>query len=378
MKLDLSPGAGEKTKGSFWSLSFLDSYLWPMQQEFKLTEYSKGGGCGCKIAPSVLEQIVRTENKFPFEKLLVGNDSNDDAAVYQVNEETAIISTTDFFMPIVDDAFDFGRIAAANSISDIYAMGGTPMMAIAILGWPIDRLPVEVAQKVLEGARVICKEVNIPLAGGHSIDSQDPIFGLAVTGSTALKNLKKNNTAQAGDFLFLTKAIGVGIVSTSVKRKLIKEEHYKALVKQLTTVNTIGEALGKIEGVHAMTDVTGFGLLGHLTEMAEGSGVSAELQYASFKRVPGVEEYIQKKTIPGATARNWNSYRNNVEVGKAIDEAEAKLLLPDPQTNGGLLIAVSEDSVEEVTKVMKENNLQDFIDPIGRCVEKRDKVIYVI
>ena len=236
-----------------------------MQEEFKLTEYSKGGGCGCKIAPSVLEQIVRTENKFSFQNLLVGNDSNDDAAVYQINGDMAIISTTDFFMPIVDDAFDYGRIAAANSISDIYAMGGTPMMAIAILGWPIDKLPVPVAQRVLEGARAICKEVNIPLAGGHTIDSNDPIFGLAVTGSSTLKNLKKNNTAQAGDLLFLTKPIGVGIESTAVKRKLLKEEHYKNLVQQLTTINKVGEALGKIDGVHAMTDVTGFGLLGHLT-----------------------------------------------------------------------------------------------------------------
>lgn len=348
-----------------------------MQEEFKLTEYSKGGGCGCKIAPSVLEQIVRTENKFPFQSLLVGNDSNDDAAVYQINGDTAIISTTDFFMPIVDDAFDFGRIAAANSISDIYAMGGKPMMAIAILGWPVDKLPVQVAQRVLEGARAICKEVNIPLAGGHSIDSNDPIFGLAVTGSTNLKNLKKNNTAQDGDLLFLTKPIGVGIVSTSVKRKLIKEEHYKTLVQQLTTVNKIGEALGKINGVHAMTDVTGFGLLGHLTEMAEGSGVSAELNYSSIKRIAGVEEYIQLKTIPGATARNWSSYNNKVQIENGTNEAEAKLLLPDPQTNGGLLIAVAEDVIDEVKTIFTANNLQKFIEPIGKCVNKREKVIYV-
>jgi selenide,water dikinase len=296
-----------------------------MQKEFKLTEYSKGGGCGCKIAPSVLQQIVHTENKFPFQNLLVGNDSNDDAAVYQINGDTAIISTTDFFMPIVDDAFDFGRIAAANSISDIYAMGGTPMMAIAILGWPIDKLPVTEAKKVLEGARATCQEVNIPLAGGHTIDSNDPIFGLAVTGSASLKNLKRNNTAKAGDLLFLTKPIGVGIVSTSIKRKLIKEEHYKNLVQQLTTVNKIGEALGRFEGVHAMTDVTGFGLLGHLTEMAEGSRLSVELNYSSIKRIAGVEEYIQLKTIPGASARNWNSYSNKIEFENNIDEVEAKL-----------------------------------------------------
>ncbi|MBO9683641.1 MAG: selenide, water dikinase SelD [Flavisolibacter sp.] len=348
-----------------------------MQGQFKLTEYSKGGGCGCKIAPSALQQIVHTENKFPFQNLLVGNDSNDDAAVYQIDGETAIISTTDFFMPIVDDAFDFGRIAAANSISDIYAMGGTPMMAIAILGWPIDKLPVNEAQKVLEGARAVCKEVNIPLAGGHTIDSNDPIFGLAVTGSVSLKNLKKNNTAQAGDLLFLTKPIGVGIVSTSVKRKLIKEEHYKNLVQQLTTVNKIGEALGKLEGVHAMTDVTGFGLLGHLTEMAEGSGLSAELNYSSIKRMNGVEEYIQLKTIPGATARNWNSYSNKIEFEKSIDETEAKLLLSDPQTNGGLLIAVDEKAVDEVKEIFEANDLSSFLKPIGRCVERKDKTILI-
>jgi selenide, water dikinase len=348
-----------------------------MQEEFKLTEYSKGGGCGCKIAPSVLEQIVRTESKIHFQNLLVGNDSNDDAAVYQINNDTAIISTTDFFMPIVDDAFDFGRIAAANSISDIYAMGGTPMMAIAILGWPIDKLPVDVAQKVLEGARAICEEVNIPLAGGHTIDSQDPIFGLAVTGSIASKNLKKNNSAQVGDLLFLTKPIGVGVVSTSVKRKLIKPEHYKKLVQQLTTVNKIGEALGKINGVHAMTDVTGFGLLGHLTEMAEGSGISAELYYSSVKRFAGVEEYIQLKTIPGATARNWNSYSNKIQFENGVDETEAKLLLPDPQTNGGLLIAVDEKAVDEVKEIFTSNDLQSFLKPIGRCIAKREKAIYV-
>jgi len=348
-----------------------------MKEEFKLTEYSKGGGCGCKIAPSVLEQIVRTENKLPFQNLLVGNDSNDDAAVYQINAETAIISTTDFFMPIVDDAFDFGRIAAANSISDIYAMGGTPMMAIAILGWPIDKLPAAVAQKVLEGARAICKEINIPLAGGHTIDSSDPIFGLAVTGSINLKYLKKNNTARSGDLLFLTKPIGAGIEATAVKRKLLKEEHYSNLVRQLTTINKIGEALAKIDGVHAMTDVTGFGLLGHLTEMAEGSGVSAELKYASIKRIEGVEEYIQQKAIPGATGRNWNSYNNRVKLENDVDETEAKLLLQDPQTNGGLLIAVDTKAVDEVKEIFAMHNLQEFAEPIGQCVAKREKAIYV-
>jgi selenide, water dikinase len=348
-----------------------------MTEQFKLTEYSKGGGCGCKIAPSVLQEIVGTKGTFPFQNLLVGNDSNDDAAVYQINEDSAIISTTDFFMPIVDDPYDFGRIAAANSISDIYAMGGTPMMAIAILGWPIDKLPAAVAQKVLEGARAICQEVNVPLAGGHTIDSNDPIFGLAVTGSVLLKHIKRNNTARVGDVLFLTKPIGVGIESTAIKRKLLSQDHYSILVDQLTTVNKIGEALGKIVGVHAMTDVTGFGLLGHLTEMAEGSGVSAQLKYDSIKKMPGLEQYIKQKTIPGATARNWNSYNNKIQFENGVDEAEARLLLPDPQTNGGLLIAVDKNAIDEVNQTFAKYNLQTFSEPIGQCINKGEKVIYV-
>src|SRR5688572_7384767 len=241
-----------------------------MTETIRLTQYSHGAGCGCKIAPKVLDEILKTNLIFPDnERLLVGNHSKDDAAVYELDNEKALILTTDFFTPIVDDAYDFGRIAAANSISDIYAMGGTPLMAIAILGWPIEKLPVEEAQKMLEGARAICKEANIPLAGGHTIDSNDPIFGLAVTGQAALNHLKKNNTAKEGDVLFLTKPIGVGVLSTALKRGLLKDEHYESLLQQMTKLNQIGEAFGKIEGVHAMTDVTGFGLLGHLIEMAE-------------------------------------------------------------------------------------------------------------
>lgn len=349
-----------------------------MHTEYKLTEYSKGGGCGCKIAPSVLQQIVQTNHTFSFDQLLVGNDSNDDAAVYLLENDTAIISTTDFFMPIVDDAFDFGRIAAANSISDIYAMGGKPLMAIAILGWPIEKLPAFVAQKVLEGARAICSEVSIPLAGGHTIDSNDPIFGLAVTGSVSTQHLKKNNTARPGDLLFLTKPLGVGIVSTAVKRKLLKDEHYHVLIQQLTRVNKIGEALGKINGVHAMTDVTGFGLLGHLTEMAEGSGFSTEVHFSAIKTIAGVKEYIQLKTIPGATARNWKSYCEKIEISDAVNQADAITLLPDPQTNGGLLISVAPASVEEVHTVFNEYGLQAFLTPIGTIVHKREKVVYVL
>lgn len=346
-------------------------------EKIKLTQFSKGGGCGCKIAPSVLQQILSTQNKVSFENLLVGNESNDDAAVYQINNDTAIISTTDFFLPIVDDAYDFGRIAAANSISDVYAMGGTPMMANAILGWPIEKIPVEVAQQVLEGARSICKEANIPLAGGHSIDSNDPVFGLSVTGQAATKNLKRNNTARKDDILFLTKPIGVGILSTALKKDVLLPQHYDALIQQMTTLNKIGEALGKIEGVHAMTDVTGFGLLGHLIEMAEGSELSVELNYSSIKKIDGVEEYLKQRIIPDATFRNWNSYSNKVQFEKSVNVMEAFNLLPDPQTNGGLLVAVDENAIEEVKEFFIEYQLTDFLEPVGRFVEKQEKIIYV-
>lgn len=346
-------------------------------EEIKLTQFSKGGGCGCKIAPSVLHQILATGEKAPFANLLVGNESSDDAAVYQVSEDTAVISTTDFFMPIVDDAFAFGRIAAANAISDIYAMGGQPMMAIAILGWPIAKLPAEVAQGVLEGGRATCKEAGIPLAGGHTIDSSDPIFGLAVTGSVHPGNIKKNNTAQEGDLLFLTKPLGVGVMATAIKRGVLKEEHYRVLLKQLTTLNRIGEPLGQLPGVHAMTDVTGFGLLGHLIEMAEGSGLSVELDYQAIQKITGFEEYLLLKTIPGATGRNWASYGHKVQFEGDTETAEALHLLPDPQTNGGLLVAVNEDAVEEVKAMFASHNLQAHLAPIGRCVQKREKAVTI-
>lgn len=343
----------------------------------RLTQHSKGGGCGCKIAPSVLQQILQTDEKDSFENLLVGNESADDAAVYQLDEKTAVISTTDFFLPIVDDAFDFGRIAAANAISDVYAMGGRPLMAIAVLGWPVEKLPVAEAQRVLEGARSVCKEAGIPLAGGHSIDSNDPIFGLSVTGQVALNHLKRNNTAREGDVLFLTKPLGVGIMATAVKRGLIKPEHYEVVLQQLAKLNNIGEALGKIDGVNAMTDVTGFGLLGHLVEMTEGSGLSAELNYSSIKKITGLEEYLQQKTIPDATSRNWNSFSNKVGFEKGVNVMEAFNLLPDPQTNGGLLIAVNQDSVDEVQLLMKEYGLEDFTAPIGKMISKNEKTVMV-
>jgi selenide,water dikinase len=348
-----------------------------MQEEIKLTQYSKGGGCGCKIAPSVLQQILQTQNKTSFQQLLVGNESSDDAAVYRINEETAVISTTDFFLPIVDDAFDFGRIAAANAISDVYAMGGTPLLAIAILGWPVEKLPAESAQKVLEGGRAICEQAGIPLAGGHTIDSNDPIFGLAVTGMVSTKNLKRNNTAHSGDLLFLTKPIGVGLLSTALKRGVLQPEHYASLIQQMTGLNKLGAELAKLDGVHAMTDVTGFGLLGHLIEMAEGSGISAELNYAAIPKLEGLDDYLKQRTIPDATFRNWNSYSSRVQFEKGVNVMEAFNLLPDPQTNGGLLIAVAENSLSEVTKVLDAAGLSNHLQPIGRLIEKGEKVVYV-
>ncbi len=342
-----------------------------------LTQYSKGGGCGCKIAPSVLQQIIGTGNAAPFENLVVGNESSDDAAVYAINEETCIISTADFFLPIVDDPFDFGRIAAANAISDVYAMGGTPIMAIALLGWPIDKLPILDAKKVLEGGRSVCKEAGIPLAGGHTIDSADPIFGLSVTGTVSTAYLKRNSGAQKGDLLFLTKPLGTGILATALKRGLLAGEHYSTLLSHLTTLNNIGTLLGKMPGVHALTDVTGFGLLGHLIELCEGSSVGATLYYNSIKKMEGLDGYMQQRTIPDATFRNWNSYSAKVGFEKGVNVMEAFNLLPDPQTNGGLLIAVEPGSVEELKTLFAESGLESFTEPIGICTTAGEKIIQV-
>lgn len=344
----------------------------------KLTQYSHGAGCGCKIAPKILDEILKSSFVLPDNnKLLVGNHSKDDAAVYDLGNGMALISTTDFFMPIVDDAVDFGRIAAANSISDVYAMGGKPLMAIAILGWPVEKLPVELAQKVIEGGRIICSEAGIPLAGGHSIDSQEPIFGLAVTGIVPIENLKKNNTALEGDYLFLTKPLGVGILSSAQKRGLLKEEHLPLMIEQMTMLNKIGEELSKINGVTAMTDVTGFGLLGHLIEMAEGSGVSAEIYYNKLPVAEGVKEYITQRIFPDATTRNWNGYSDKIKFEKGINVLEAFTLLPDPQTNGGLLVSVREEGVEEMKNRLKNSGLEKFMEPIGRLIGKQEKIVLV-
>ena len=347
--------------------------------EIKLTQHSKGGGCGCKISPAVLSEILAAHNvgaKNNIPQLLVGNDSRDDAAVYKLDEKTAMISTTDFFMPIVDDAFAFGQIAAANAISDVYAMGGKPIFALAVLGWPLATLPASVAAQVMEGARKTCSDAGIVIAGGHSIDSQDPIFGLVVNGLVAIENLKRNDTAKQGDVLLLTKPLGVGILATSQKRGLLTAPDLALLVKQLTTINKAGEALGKIPGVHAMTDVTGFGLAGHLTEMMQGSGLTAKLSYAKIPIIPEVRHYIAQKAIPGATARNWSATHEGIELDKTIDEKEASLLLPDPQTNGGLLIAVDPSSLNEVQNILKAAGI-NYTEPIGVCENYSNKNIVI-
>lgn len=347
-------------------------------EPIRLTQYSKGAGCGCKIAPAVLQQILKTDTSFTDSKLLVGNTTNDDAAVYDMGNGQALIATNDFFTPIVDDAYDFGRIAAANAISDVYAMGGKPLLATAILGWPVDKLPTELANRVLEGARAICAEAGIPLAGGHSVDVSDPIFGLSVNGLVDTGNLKRNDTAMAGDSIFLLKALGTGVLSTAQKRGLLEEAHREQLVAQLTTLNKAGAMLGTIPGVTAMTDVTGFGLAGHLTEMATGAGLSAEISYSKLQVMDGVKAYIAQRAIPDATYRNWNAYGSNITFGSGVDVMEAFSLLPDPQTNGGLMIAVAPDAVDAVKQLLTDNGYAAFTEPIGCFTEKGEKVITVV
>lgn len=325
----------------------------------KLTEYSHGAGCGCKISPQVLDTILKTKLKFSDSNLLVGNASKDDAAAYDLGDGTALLSTTDFFMPICDDAFDFGRVAATNAISDIYAMGGTPMLAIAILGWPVTKLPAELAQQVLEGARHTCKEAGIMLAGGHSIDAPEPIFGLSVNGRVAITRLKRNDTAKAGDRLYLTKPLGVGILTTAQKQKKLLPEHAMLARDTMVQLNRIGADIAGLEGIHAMTDVTGFGLLGHLLEMCEGSGLYAELDSQAVPVLPEVANYIAKGCIPGGSGRNFASY--GAKVSPLGSEQQA--LLCDPQTSGGLLVAVSADAEAAFIHLAVEYDLA--LQPIG-------------
>lgn len=345
-----------------------------MSEKIRLTQFSRGAGCGCKIAPDVLEEILKHTPAPKGEKnnsLLVGYDTKDDAAVYDIGNGRAIISTTDFFMPIVDDAFDFGRIAATNAISDVYAMGGKPLMAIAILGWPVEKLPVELAGQVLAGARTVCAEAGIPLAGGHSIDSTEPVFGLAVTGEVDIKNIKRNSTATAGCKLFLTKPIGTGMISTAHKRGLALQEDYEEALKYMTQLNSIGYELGKLDYVKAMTDVTGFGLLGHLIEMCEGSGLSAQIEYSKIHLLKNLSHYASKMIYPDITFRNWKFFEGKVAgIGP-----ESLLTLCDPQTSGGLLIAADPEHENDLLKLSKK--LQIELNNIGVIKEKNSILVAV-
>jgi selenide,water dikinase len=320
-------------------------------QPIRLTSFSHGGGCGCKIAPGLLSDILKQSRGFPVPpQLLVGIETADDAAVYRLNDEQALIATTDFFMPIVDDPFDFGRIAATNAISDVYAMGGTPIMALALVGMPIDKLPVETIGRILAGGETVCAAAGIPIAGGHTIDSVEPIYGLVVMGLVHPNKLKRNADAQAGDKLILGKPLGVGVLSAALKKGALNEAGYAQMIASTTQLNTPGKALANIDGVHALTDVTGFGLLGHAREMALGAKLRARIKMASVPLLPAVEQLATEGHITGASARNWAGYHQDITLDPMITSVQ-QALLTDPQTSGGLLVACADDVVADVIKL---------------------------
>lgn len=341
-------------------------------ETIKLTQYSHGAGCGCKISPAVLDTIIKSTVTYKKDNnLLVGNDSKDDAAVYDLGNGTALISTTDFFMPIVDNPYDFGRIAAANAISDIYAMGGTPILSIAILGWPVNVLAPEVAQQVIEGAREVCADAGISIAGGHSIDSPEPIFGLAVNGIVDIDKLKENSKATPNCKLYLTKALGVGVLSTAQKSGVLQPEDAEIILKSMTTLNKVGATFAQLDGVVAMTDVTGFGLLGHLSEICEGSNISAVVEYDKVPIIPSLHSYLDKGCIPGGTNRNWDSYGH--KIGKITERQ--RNVLADPQTSGGLLVVVENDFTDEFEKVAMNSGLE--LRPIGFTIDRVGALVEV-
>ena len=330
----------------------------------RLTQYSHGAGCGCKIAPAQLEVILQSVlGTLPDPKLLVGYGSRDDAAVYDLGDGRCLISTTDFFSPIVDSAFDFGRIAATNAISDVYAMGGKPLLAVAILGWPIEKLGPELAQQVVEGGRQACHDMSIPLAGGHSIDAPEPFFGLAVTGEVKKEHLKRNDTARVGDALFLTKPLGVGLLSTAQKRGKLRPEHAHIARDLMVKPNSIGSKLGEIVGVHALTDVTGFGLAGHLLEMCNGAGLGASIRFDSIPRIPEASIYLAEGCYPDGSFRNWKSLASFVDGAASM---ERMMFLSDPQTSGGLMIACDRSAAGEISELLRRSELPHH--PIGEFV----------
>lgn len=341
--------------------------------EIKLTEYSHGAGCGCKISPAQLAEIVATANpQWKDENLLVGNETSDDAAVYDLGNGTAIISTTDFFMPIVDDPFTFGRIAATNAISDVYAMGGKPIMAIAILGWPVSKLPTEIARQVLEGGRQACQEAGISLAGGHSIDAPEPIFGLAVTGTVCSDRVLKNSSATEGCHLMLSKPLGVGILTTAQKKKLLLPEDEGLAERWMCQLNKLGAELAAIDGVRALTDVTGFGLFGHLIEICEGSGLSAQVAFSKVPVIPEAEKYRMQGAVPGGTQRNFTSYGD--KLGE-LTEVQRDYGC-DPQTSGGLLMAVEPAAIDEVITLAAGFGIS--LSSFGVLVAKKGKAVSLV
>lgn len=344
------------------------------EQEVRLTQYSHGAGCGCKIAPAQLELILKSAlGTLPEPRLLVGYGTRDDAAVYELADGRCIISTTDFFSPIVDDAFDFGRIAATNALSDVYAMGGRPLLAVAVLGWPIEKLGPELAQRVVEGGRRACHDAGIPLAGGHSIDAPEPFFGLAVTGEVRKDHIKRNDTAREGDVLFLTKPLGVGILSTALKRGILPNDQAILLTNTMVALNSIGSHLGSMDGVHALTDVTGFGLLGHLMEMCDGSGLNAEVNYDQVPVLAHAKDLIAQGCYPDGALRNWKSYGSRVAGAGSM---ERMLMLADPETSGGLLISVAVEEAAKMERALHGAGLPHA--SIGRMVPRLEGVAITI
>lgn len=324
------------------------------QPAIRLTSFSHGGGCGCKIAPGVLSQILKgSAGGFLPPELLVGIETADDAAVYKLNDEQALVATTDFFMPIVDDPFDFGRIAATNAISDVYAMGGRPIMALALVAMPIANLPVDVIAEILRGGSSVCQAAGIPVAGGHTIDSVEPIYGLVVLGLVHPDRVRRNRDARAGDVLVLGKPLGVGVLSAALKKAQLDTGGYRQLIDTTTRLNTPGMALAALDGVHAITDVTGFGIAGHTLELARGAGLRAVLKWAQVPVLPGVEVLAAQGCITGASARNWAGYGHDVELGAGLP-AQAQALLTDPQTSGGLLVSCAPQAVDQVLAIFAQ------------------------
>jgi selenide,water dikinase len=347
------------------------------ENKIRLTHFAHGAGCGCKISPAVLDEILSGNESAYFPNLLVGNDRKDDAAILQFNETEALISTTDFFTPIVDDAFLFGKIAAANALSDVYAMGGSPVLALAVLGWPVEKLPSSLANQVIKGAIETCKEAGIPLAGGHSIDTPEPFFGLSVNGIVKLNKLKRNNTIQEGDYLFITKPLGIGILTTAAKRNQLLIEDEENLHHTITQLNKIGAEISKFNFVNAMTDVTGFGLAGHLLEMLCNNCYSAEIYADKIPLLPNLEYYMNKFIVPDATYRNWKAYHENILIESDVNATHMFHLLPDPQTNGGILFSVNPEGLNQITDFLSSHNLKEYSLPIGRIISRNEKPIII-